>query len=157
MTSEIVELKEASKIEIISLMDNTVDFLSTNRRKEVQKFPHWAHEYTDLPFAEHGFSMLLRVSNREKTCTILYDTGNSPNGVVMNAKSMDIDLREVSYVVLSHGHYDHFGGLEAIVKVINKNDLPIIAHESMFKPRGTANSIGAVSYTHLTLPTNREV
>ena len=101
-------------------MDNTVDFLSTNRRKEVQTFPHWAHEYTDLPFAEHGFSMLLRVSNREKTCTILYDTGISPNGVVVNAKRMGIDLREVSYVVLSHGHYDHFGGLQAIVKAVNK-------------------------------------
>jgi 7,8-dihydropterin-6-yl-methyl-4-(beta-D-ribofuranosyl)aminobenzene 5'-phosphate synthase len=139
-----IELQEASKLEIICLMDNTVDFLSTNHRKEVQTFPHWAHKYSNLPFAEHGFSMLLRVSNREKTCTILYDTGISPNGVVVNAKRMGIDLREVSYVVLSHGHYDHFGGLQAIVKAVNKIELPILIHEDMVKRRGTTNNRGEI-------------
>jgi 7,8-dihydropterin-6-yl-methyl-4-(beta-D-ribofuranosyl)aminobenzene 5'-phosphate synthase len=139
-----IELQEASKLEIISLMDNTVDFLSTNSRKEVQTFPHWAGEYTDLPFAEHGFSMLLRVSNREKTCTILCDSGISPNGVVVNAKRMGIDLREVSYVVLSHGHYDHFGGLQAIVKAVNKIELPILIHEDMVKRRGTTSNKGEI-------------
>jgi 7,8-dihydropterin-6-yl-methyl-4-(beta-D-ribofuranosyl)aminobenzene 5'-phosphate synthase len=142
-TKKIV-LQEASKMEIISLMDNTVDFLSTNHRKEVQTFPHWAHEYSDLPFAEHGFSMLLKVSNHEKTCTIIFDTGISPNGVVVNAKRMDIDLREVSYVVLSHGHYDHFGGLQAIVKAVNKIELPILIHEDMVKRRGTTSNRGEI-------------
>ena len=123
-------------------MDNTVDFLSNNSRKEVQTFSHWAHDYTDLPFAEHGFSMLLRVSNHEETCTILFDTGNNPNGVVVNAKRMGIDLKEVSYIVLSHGHYDHFGGLKAIVKAIDKIELPIIIHEDMIKRRGTGNNRG---------------
>jgi 7,8-dihydropterin-6-yl-methyl-4-(beta-D-ribofuranosyl)aminobenzene 5'-phosphate synthase len=135
-----IELQEASKLEITSLMDNTVDFLSTNHRKEVQTFPHWAQKYSELPFAEHGFSMLLRVSNRQKTFTILCDTGISPNGVVVNAKRMGIDLKEVSYVVLSHGHYDHFGGLQAIVKAVNKIELPIITHEDMVKRRGTTSN-----------------
>jgi 7,8-dihydropterin-6-yl-methyl-4-(beta-D-ribofuranosyl)aminobenzene 5'-phosphate synthase len=139
-----IELQDASKLEIICLMDNTVDFLSTNHRKEVQTFQHWAHKYSNLPFAEHGFSMLLRVSNREKTCTILYDTGISPNGVVVNAKRMGIDLREVSYVFLSHGHYDHFGGLQAIVKAVNKIELPILIHEDMVKRRGTTSNRGEI-------------
>ena len=69
-----------------------------------------------MPFAEHGFSMLVRVFSGEETYTILFDTGVSPKGVIINAKRMGIDLSEVSYVVLSHGHYDHFGGLPAIVK-----------------------------------------
>jgi 7,8-dihydropterin-6-yl-methyl-4-(beta-D-ribofuranosyl)aminobenzene 5'-phosphate synthase len=140
-----IELQEASKLEIISLMDNTIDFLSTNRKKEVQTFHHWVNEYTDIPFAEHGFSMLLRVSNREKTFTILWDTGISPNGVLVNAKRMDIDLREVSYVVLSHGHYDHFGGLQAIVEAVNKIELQIIIHEDMVKRRGTTSNKGEIS------------
>ena len=41
---ETVELKEASKIEIVSLMDNKVDFLSSNNRKEVQSLWHWTKE-----------------------------------------------------------------------------------------------------------------
>ena len=142
LTSKAVSLKEASKLEIISLMDNTVDFLSSNTRKEVQTFQHSAHWHTGLPMAENGFSMLIRVLGDEKPCSILFDTGTSPNGVCTNAKLMDIDLGEVSYVVLSHGHYDHFGGLSSVVKAVNRADLQIIAHEDMTKPRAVANSKG---------------
>jgi len=151
-----VSLKEASKLEIISLMDNTVDFLSSNIQKEVQSFRHWKQTYSELPFAEHGFSMLLRVFNGENTCTILYDTGVSPNGVLMNAKRMGIDLNEASYVVLSHGHYDHFGGLPAIIKTVKKSDLMIIAHENMVKRRATINSKGEIK-EYPTRPKSKEL
>ena len=59
-----VALKEVSSVEIISLMDNTVDFNSTNSNKEVHKVREWTKnrkgiEWTEkhfrLPFAEHGF------------------------------------------------------------------------------------------------------
>jgi 7,8-dihydropterin-6-yl-methyl-4-(beta-D-ribofuranosyl)aminobenzene 5'-phosphate synthase len=123
-------------------MDNTVDFLSSNTRKEVQTFQHSAHWHTGLPMAENGLSMLIRVFGDEKTCSILFDTGTSPNGVCANAKLLGIDLGEVSYVVLSHGHYDHFGGLSSVVKAVNRADLQIIAHEDMTKPRAVANSKG---------------
>ncbi len=153
MTTETADLNEASKIEIVSLMDNNVDFLSSNVRKEVQSFRHWTKEHLgpewaqthkELPFAEHGFSMLIRVFQNQEMCTILFDTGISYNGVIINAERMGIDLSEVSYVVLSHGHYDHFGGLQAIVKAVNKIDLPILAHENMVKHRGTASLSGAI-------------
>jgi 7,8-dihydropterin-6-yl-methyl-4-(beta-D-ribofuranosyl)aminobenzene 5'-phosphate synthase len=88
--------------------------------------------------------MLVRVFNGEDSHTILFDTGASPSGVVINAKRMGIDLSEVSCVVLSHGHYDHFGGLVAVVQAINKMDLPIITHEDMVKRRATANSKGEI-------------
>jgi 7,8-dihydropterin-6-yl-methyl-4-(beta-D-ribofuranosyl)aminobenzene 5'-phosphate synthase len=151
-----VSLKEASKLEIISLMDNTVDFLSSNIQKEVQSFRHWKQTYSELPFAEHGFSMLLRVFSGKNTCTILFDTGVSPNGVLMNAERMGIDLNEVSYVVLSHGHYDHFGGLPAIIKTVKKSDLMIIAHENMVKRRATINSKGEIK-EYPTFPKSKEL
>jgi 7,8-dihydropterin-6-yl-methyl-4-(beta-D-ribofuranosyl)aminobenzene 5'-phosphate synthase len=150
---ETVDLKEASKVEIVSLMDNNVDFLSSNVRKEAQSFrhwtkdklgPEWAQAHTELPFAEHGFSMLIRVFQNQGMCTILFDTGISSNGVIINAERMGIDLSEVSYVVLSHGHYDHFGGLQAIVKAVNKIDLPILAHKDMVKRRGNASLSGDI-------------
>jgi 7,8-dihydropterin-6-yl-methyl-4-(beta-D-ribofuranosyl)aminobenzene 5'-phosphate synthase len=150
---ETVNLKEASKLEIVSLMDNTVDFLSSNTRKEVQSLRHWTKEqygtewtqaHTELPFAEHGFCMLVRVFRNQETCTILFDTGISSNGVIMNAKRMGIDISEVPYVALSHGHYDHFGGLHAIIEAVNKIDLPIITHEDMIKRRGTASLNGDI-------------
>ncbi len=50
---------------------------------------------------------------------------------------MGINLNEIECIALSHGHYDHFGGLISAVKTINKMGLPIIIHEDMLKIRGT--------------------
>lgn len=139
---EKVKLAETASIEIISLVDNTVDFLSSNTRKEVHTFQHSTHWHNGLPHAENGFSMLIRVQCEKKTESILFDTGTSPDGVCQNAKLMDINLGEVSTIVLSHGHYDHFGGSTAAVKAINRQDLQIIAHKDMAKPRAAASSKG---------------
>jgi len=150
-----VNIAEVNSVELLSLVDNSIDFLSTIDKKEVKSFRQWTKKghdkegtsHSQLPIAEHGFSMLVRFFTGGKSCSILLDTGVSPDGIVENARRMGLDLSEIDYIVLSHGHYDHFGGLEAVVKVINKNDLPIIAHESMFKPRGSANSKGEIRKT----------
>jgi 7,8-dihydropterin-6-yl-methyl-4-(beta-D-ribofuranosyl)aminobenzene 5'-phosphate synthase len=148
-----ISLKEAATVEVISLVDNSVDFLSTNNKEQVKSFRQWTREYygqdwfrtrRQLPFAEHGFSMLIRVFTEGTSRSVLFDAGNSPRGAVRNAKCMGLNLREVECVVLSHGHYDHFGGLLPVLKAINKADLPIIAHEDMFSIRGTANADGTV-------------
>lgn len=57
---------------------------------------------------------------------------------------MGINLNEIECIALSHGHYDHFGGLISAVKTINKMDLPIITHENMLKIRGTNLPDGGV-------------
>ena len=92
----------------------------------------------DLPVAEHGFSVLIRVFSGDETSCVLFDTGGTKKGMVENAERMGINLSEVESVVISHGHYDHFGGLAAAVKAIGKADLPIIVHENMFKTRGAS-------------------
>ncbi|MGB9854526.1 MAG: MBL fold metallo-hydrolase [Candidatus Bathyarchaeales archaeon] len=137
-------LREAERVEIISLMDNSVDYLSTIRKAEVKNVREWARKHFILPMAEHGFSMLVRVFSGDKSHSVLFDAGISPHGVIINAKRMGINLAEIECIVLSHGHYDHFGGLPAIVKAVEKNDLPIIVHEDMFKIRGVANTDGTI-------------
>ena len=142
------KLREVDSAEIISLMDNSVDFLSTIERKEVQqarewvrrrKGEEWTKEHFHLPMAEHGFSMFIRVFHHEKSTSILFDTGGSLNGVVTNAERVGLNLSEIECVALSHGHYDHFGGMLSTLRVINKDNLSIIVHEDMFKTRGVAN------------------
>lgn len=137
-----VALKETAKLEIVSLMDNTVDFLSSNTRKEVHTFQHSAHWHKGLPHGENGLSMLIRIQCNDKTESILFDTATSPEGVCRNAELMDLNLGKVSTLVLSHGHYDHFGGLSTAVRAINRPNLKVIGHEDMVKPRATANSKG---------------
>jgi len=60
--------------------------------------------------AEHGFSIYIE-TNRHK---LLVDTGQSPI-TWKNAKVRGVDLEAVDTIVLSHGHYDHSGGLMALV------------------------------------------
>jgi 7,8-dihydropterin-6-yl-methyl-4-(beta-D-ribofuranosyl)aminobenzene 5'-phosphate synthase len=152
-SNQVVTLREVDDVEIISLMDNSVDFLSTIEREEVQNIREWIKEQKDeewvkkhfrLPIAEHGFSMLVRVFDGGESHCALFDTGGSPDGVVTNAERMGINLSEIECVVLSHGHYDHFGGLLSTLKVVSKDTLSIIVHEDMFKTRGVANSDGTV-------------
>jgi 7,8-dihydropterin-6-yl-methyl-4-(beta-D-ribofuranosyl)aminobenzene 5'-phosphate synthase len=157
------KIREADAVEIISLVDNSVDFLSTIYKKEALSFRQWTKKrygeewtrtHSQLPIAEHGFSTLIRVLHSRKQVSILFDTGISSDGVVENAKRMGLELSEVEYVVLSHGHYDHFGGLVSALKAINKTNLPLIVHEDMFKTRGTENSDGTIR-TYTEFP-NRE-
>jgi 7,8-dihydropterin-6-yl-methyl-4-(beta-D-ribofuranosyl)aminobenzene 5'-phosphate synthase len=162
---KIVQLKEVDGAEIISLMDNSVDFLSTIEREEVQqvrkwvkesKGEGWIKEHFLPPVAEHGFSMLIRLFYNGTSHTILFDTGGSPEGVVTNADRMGLDLSEIESIVLSHGHYDHFGGLLTVLRVVNKQDLSIIVHEDMFKTRGVADSNGAIR-KHADFPADDQV
>lgn len=56
--------------------------------------------------AEHGLSLFIEHEN----INILFDTGQS-DVYRRNAVLMGVDLNKTDYVVLSHGHYDHCGGL----------------------------------------------
>jgi len=152
LATKIVELREVDRAEVISLIDNSIDFISTIQREEVQQVrkwmkermgEKWVAEHFSSPLAEHGFSVLIRVFDDEKWHSILFDTGASPEGVITNAKHMGLNLSEVETIILSHGHHDHCGGLVAVSQVIRK-DIPIIVHEDMFKTRGSIGADGSV-------------
>jgi 7,8-dihydropterin-6-yl-methyl-4-(beta-D-ribofuranosyl)aminobenzene 5'-phosphate synthase len=151
-----LKLREAEKVEIISLVDNYIDLLSSSEREEVKSFREWAKEKSKHPIAEHGFSMLIRVFDSGELHTILFDTGSSFSGIILNARRMGVKLAEVECVVLSHGHYDHFMGLPAAVKAIGRSGLPIIVHSDMFRRRGVARKDGTVR-VHPKFPSEGEV
>lgn len=61
--------------------------------------------------SEHGLSLLIETKGKR----FLFDTG-ATGAFVENARKMGVELSEVDAVILSHGHYDHGGGLEAFLK-----------------------------------------
>jgi len=77
---------------------------------------------------EHGLSFLIENNNE----TILFDTGQG-YAILHNAEKMGVDLSTVSKIVLSHGHYDHTGGLKSILNVIN--DANIYGHPHIFEKK----------------------
>lgn len=62
----------------------------------------------------HGLSMYIETD----TSKFLFDVGPD-DSLISNAEIMGIDLSEVEAVFISHGHWDHGGGLEAFLKVNN--------------------------------------
>ena len=70
------------------------------------------------PIAEHGISALVSIFSCEKTNTFLFDGGVSENGVIHNAELLGIRIDQISGIILSHGHFDHFTGLPNVLKRI---------------------------------------
>jgi 7,8-dihydropterin-6-yl-methyl-4-(beta-D-ribofuranosyl)aminobenzene 5'-phosphate synthase len=84
--------------------------------------------------AEHGFSALVTVRAGTRSHTLLFDTGISPDGMVGNAERLEVDLGAIETVVVSHGHFDHAGGLEGLARA-RRGGLPITVHPLVWTPR----------------------
>ena len=77
---------------------------------------------------EWGLSMLVDTGDLR----ILMDTGKSFSAVY-NAQLLNIDLSRIDKIVLSHGHYDHTGGLREVLKRAGSKD--IIGHPDIFSEK----------------------
>jgi 7,8-dihydropterin-6-yl-methyl-4-(beta-D-ribofuranosyl)aminobenzene 5'-phosphate synthase len=60
-----------------------------------------------------GYSALIEYGGRR----ILFDTGNNPDVLARNTKAKSVDLSKLDFVVMSHRHGDHMGGLAYVLKV----------------------------------------
>ena len=74
------------------------------------------------------------------THTVLFDTGPEPDTFERNTRQLGLDLGIVESIVLSHGHWDHAGGMLRAIDLIRADgrnrDLPYYAHPGMFRTRG---------------------
>src|SRR5260370_11392408 len=60
-----------------------------------------------------GYAALVEYGGRR----MLFDTGNNPGILAQNAKAKDVDLSKLDFVVMSHRHGDHMGGLTYLLSV----------------------------------------
>jgi len=130
MLSEL-NLREADKLEVTVLVDNYTDVLllqDTDVVKRPRTLP------PNLPFAEHGLSCLLKVYAGSEEHVVLMDAGVSPTCLFHNADVLKVDLSKVESVVLSHGHFDHFGALVEFLNRATKR-IPLILHPDAFLER----------------------
>jgi len=129
------ELREADCAEVTVLVDNYTD-LSAAPIPGVCRRPPFSLTKTLL--AEHGFSCLVRVSGLGHRHDILVDTGLSACCMLHNARQLDCGIEEVESAVLSHGHFDHTGGLSAVF-MEESRQTPLVLHPDAFLRRRLNN------------------
>ena len=86
---------------------------------------------------EHGLSLYIETER----CRILFDMGQT-DLFYENAKALGIDLSKVDIAILSHGHYDHGGGLRRFFEI--NSHAHVYIHKDAFLPHynGTEKYIG---------------
>jgi len=82
------------------------------------------------PFlGEHGLSMLIETGDTR----LLLDTGQS-SAIIHNLSLLGVSPASLDMIAISHGHYDHTGGLYHVLNHAKKR-LPVYVHEAAFKSR----------------------
>jgi 7,8-dihydropterin-6-yl-methyl-4-(beta-D-ribofuranosyl)aminobenzene 5'-phosphate synthase len=91
--------------------------------------------------AEHGLAFLIEIGG----CRVLFDTGQTEL-LLDNARTLGCSLEGLDAIVLSHGHYDHTGGLAAVCRL--SPEAQIFLHPAAMRPKfsgshnGPARDIG---------------
>ncbi|MFO7795334.1 MAG: MBL fold metallo-hydrolase [Promethearchaeati archaeon] len=69
---------------------------------------------------EHGLSMSIEIQDGEEKHLFLLDTGGLTQAIIDNSKQLGVDLNEVEKLILSHGHFDHWGALPAVIPLLKE-------------------------------------
>ena len=138
-----ISLEPVDSVELTCLIDNSLDMFMPDQgpakrvpigREKRRPSTLMAESWTIDPLiAEHGFSMLVKVTKGGSTRQVLFDTGTSPDGVVENMRRLDIDPSSIEAIVCSHGHFDHTAGLVGLVGAVKS--LPVVIHPDFWNRR----------------------
>ena len=128
-------LKEADKVEILTILDNTIDLLLPDGDK-VKRLPRSPDAMTrESLIAEHGFAALVTVGSGNTSESLLFDAGLSKKGLIHNMDVLEVKPKELHTIVLSHGHADHTRGLMGMVERLGERKMPLLLHPDAFLER----------------------
>ena len=102
----------ADRVEITVLVENYIDIFLPST--PVARYPVSGKE-SEL-WAEQGLSLWIEAFERGKSVRILYDFGLSEKVFSHNVKILGIYLGTTDFLVLSHGHVDHWGSLQRVLR-----------------------------------------
>ncbi|MGY5051448.1 MBL fold metallo-hydrolase [Streptomyces sp. 900105755] len=144
-----ITLQPVDEVRVTVLMDNTFDALlvgdghTTRPGFGPPATPAGQFETGQTAvglLAEHGFSALVTVRRGDQETTLVFDAGLSPSGIVTNADRLGIRLDGLQGVVLSHGHFDHAGGLSGLASRLGSSRMPMVVHPYAWTRRRIQNA-----------------
>jgi 7,8-dihydropterin-6-yl-methyl-4-(beta-D-ribofuranosyl)aminobenzene 5'-phosphate synthase len=145
---EQIPLEPVDALSVTVLVDNVTDLLLIDegpaRRPAIGSGPRVPAPVLDLGEAfdalraEHGFSALVSFVRGGREHRVLFDTGISPDGLVENMRRLELSPRDLEAVVLSHGHFDHVGGMAGLARELGPAKLPVVIHPEGWSRRRLA-------------------
>ncbi len=147
-------LQPVDRLDIQVLIDNVTDSLSstpsfvTREWTILQRQGMRITSGASLCCANHGLALVLTVHGPFGSRTLLFDGGPVDYAVERNGIRLGIDFAAIGAAMLSHGHWDHAGGIpRAISLIVQANGgraVPLFLHPGMFRPRGQRLPDGGV-------------
>lgn len=148
------KLKPVDALEVSVLVDNIVDPLSTLPRGVTGEQAVLRSKGLMVTSgharccANHGLSLVITARVGSDTRILLFDAGPEAYTISRNGDRLRTPFGEVGGIVLSHGHWDHGGGIpEALRLVTSANGgkpVPFHVNEGMFATRGLRQPNGEV-------------
>jgi 7,8-dihydropterin-6-yl-methyl-4-(beta-D-ribofuranosyl)aminobenzene 5'-phosphate synthase len=138
-------LQSVDRLEFQILIDNLTDSLSTVPSNVTLEWPALMRAgMRQLSgrcqcCANHGLAVVVKAFRGTTTRAVLFDAGPVEFAVEYNGTRLGIDFASIDAVVLSHGHWDHAGGLPMAFDLITKANggraVPCYLHPGMFRQR----------------------
>lgn len=142
------------RIEITVLVDNVTDSLSSTPSFVMREWTRLQRNGMKrtaggaLCCANHGLALVIAVEADGERRTILFDGGPVDYAVERNGPRLGVDFAAIEAMVLSHGHWDHAGGLPKAIEMVRAANgghaVPLYLHPGMARERGSRQPDGGV-------------
>jgi 7,8-dihydropterin-6-yl-methyl-4-(beta-D-ribofuranosyl)aminobenzene 5'-phosphate synthase len=137
-----IQLQPVGRAEVTIVVDNFVDLLIAGS-DGVRRYTTSDFGARDQLIAEHGFSALITVESEGRRQSVLYDAGLTPTALARNLDILQVPVPDLRALVISHGHADHHGGLEALFQRYGRHRLPLVIHPEAWRERKVVFPTGA--------------
>jgi 7,8-dihydropterin-6-yl-methyl-4-(beta-D-ribofuranosyl)aminobenzene 5'-phosphate synthase len=135
-------LAPVDRVDVTVVIDNFLDVLMAPE-DGVARYQARDFGTSEQLVAEHGFSALISVEREGDRRTVLYDAGLTPHALARNLDVLEVPVGELRAIVISHGHADHHGGLEGLIRRRGRSRLPLVIHPDAWRERRVVFPSGA--------------
>ncbi|HEU0203634.1 MAG TPA: MBL fold metallo-hydrolase [Burkholderiaceae bacterium] len=149
-----LQLAEADRVEVLILVDNVTDNLSSAPayvegemlrlwRRGLRRWSGWC-----MCCAAHGLACAVTAWRGDTARALLFDTGPDESVFERNVDRLAFDMGRIESIVLSHGHFDHAGGMLRALELIQLRNggraVPAYMHPGMYRSRAMLAADGSM-------------